>query len=307
MTLTMAQRLQQSVSSAPGSDPQNPPYPTKGAPPGMNGPGNVPPGMPHPPGMPLPPFHHLDGHHLAGATNGIAPGMGVGVAEGMDSTPPAAPPNPSHKDMPKDGHVLHVPRFPRAVRDYAKLESYETRFEALRQTQRLLVESLRVKRLALREVQDEMSKEIANLQQVNAMVNAKSDELEPMKAAMENNSSQSKAINGTLSDIGVRSEEELDARLAEMEYQIAHEGVPLAQEKKLIMEMKKLQKMRETVRNLSMKRNDLVLEKAGRDLMKATMNELRSDLRLVIEQRNLLRDRVSRYDTECDEIIALST
>lgn len=72
-----------------------------------------------------------------------------------------------------------------------------------------------------------------------------------MKKAMESIDSQMSQVREQMRELGVRSEEELDRKLEDMEHRMTHEVVPLAEEKRMVMEIKRLSKMRETVRNLT--------------------------------------------------------
>lgn len=96
-----------------------------------------------------------------------------------------------------------------------------------------------------------MTKELGRLQEARAEVEAENAEMAPLKEAVEGIDTQTREIRDRLRDIGVKMEDELDAKIEDMDFRIQHEGVDLREEKRMVQEMKRLRSMRESIRTLS--------------------------------------------------------
>ena len=70
-----------------------------------------------------------------------------------------------------------------------------------------------------------------NLNACKGQVNSKQAALEPLRGARDARNNANKEFRSAFGDLDVRSEEELDARLAAMRHTIEHESIPLAEEK----------------------------------------------------------------------------
>lgn len=63
---------------------------------------------------------------------------------------PAPAKGPKERVNPKDGELMYVVRFPRAVKDQVKLDGLKARVDSFQNTVNLLRESLRAKKVTLR-------------------------------------------------------------------------------------------------------------------------------------------------------------
>ena len=70
-----------------------------------------------------------------------------------------------------------------------------------------------------------------NLNACKGQVNSKQAALEPLRGARDARNSANKEFRSAFGDLDVRSEEELDARLAAIRHTMEHESIPLAEEK----------------------------------------------------------------------------
>jgi len=206
--------------------------------------------------------------------------------------------------LPKDGQQLHLVRFPRAERDQLVLDGLQARVESFQNTVNLLRESLRAKKVMLRDAQQEATKELGRLQAARAEVNAKAEEMAPMKDAVDAVDSQNREVREQLRELGIRSEEELDKRLDQLEHTMNHEVITIQEEKKMVMEIKKLTNSRDKIRALLAQQAKLQVEKAGRAEMQDALKDMRSDMRILLEQRDIARDRFQEVAGRRDEVRA---
>ncbi len=70
-----------------------------------------------------------------------------------------------------------------------------------------------------------------SLNACKGQVNSKQAALEPLRGARDARNSANKEFRSAFGDLDVRSEEELDARLAAIRHTIEHESIPLSEEK----------------------------------------------------------------------------
>lgn len=183
-------------------------------------------------------------------------------------------------------------RMPKPPEDTAVL-ALDQEFESLRVQHNLLSETMTVKKL-------EKDAAISNLRNAQDAVNrciealrAKDEQLLPLK--------QLRAARKTLAedlasykDLPVKSEIEIDRRVAEANHNIEHSSLTLNEEKALLKEVKKLSASRDRIKEYTIKNSQMEELKAQIRAMEASLEGVEADcraLRSELQVAKVVRDK----------------
>jgi len=193
-----------------------------------------------------------------------------------------------------------------------KIDHLKTKFDGLLSTVKVLNESIKLKRASLKEVQDKLSGDMDRFQSAKANVINKQVEIDALKRRLDTMSAEERAIKDALREIDCKSEEELDRRLEAFEQRIAHEVIPLQEERNLIRDIRKLQRSRKTIQDLAARRADLDVCRIEREEINHEIRDVRGELDIlrgdkdivwegmssIMEVRDTLREELKKIEAE---------
>ncbi|CAG9467462.1 unnamed protein product [Pedinophyceae sp. YPF-701] len=240
------------------------------------------------------------------APDAIVPDVDAGSGDAGPAgrqEPNAAPGKLARNDRQRKAtNGIWILRIPRAEKDNAKLDHLQAKFSGLLDTVKVLNESLRLKRVVLKERQELVNEEMTRFRAAQGEYKAKADEIMPLKERLEGHDKEAREIREALREIDCRSEEELDARIESYEQKIAHETMPLAQEKELIKQIKKLKAQRSIIVELAQRQAELTVGKSEREELSAQIRDMRGELAILKGDKDIVNVAVKSVMAERDQI-----
>ncbi|CAL5064765.1 unnamed protein product [Urochloa decumbens] len=186
----------------------------------------------------------------------------------------------------------------------AKLEAAEKEFQKKIQARSKLIDAVRAKKAERSSIISELKPLTAENKQYNEVVNEKIKEMEPLRNSLgkfreENNAMRAQGA-GLCSSI-----EELEQTIKMLNDRIVHESIPLAEEKRLVKEIKDLEKTRSKVISNAANRaklQDTVVEKeAIQDQVKIIgegIDGIKKERQAVRSKIKVLEDELKAVDAE---------
>ncbi|ONM21577.1 Proton pump-interactor 1 [Zea mays] len=186
----------------------------------------------------------------------------------------------------------------------AKLEQADKEFQKKIQARSKLIEAVRAKKAERSSIIAELKPLSAENKQYNGVVNEKIKEMEPLRNSLgkfreENNAMRAQSA-GLCSSI-----EDLDLTIKMLNDRIVHESIPLSEEKRLVKEIKDLEKTRSKVISNAANRAKLqgtVVEKeAIQDQVKIIgegIDEIKKERQAVRSKIKVLEDELKLVDAE---------
>ncbi|KAK9844965.1 hypothetical protein WJX74_009109 [Apatococcus lobatus] len=228
-----------------------------------------------------------------------------GTTEGTSGSASSAAEEPEVKldagpakdmNLPVNRRMWFV-RVPRPAED-PNVRLLEREMESYKAQVRLLNESLAVKRVEKEGAKESTQSAWDNLNACKGQVNSKQAALEPLRGARDARNNANKEFRSAFGDLDVRSEEELDARLAAMRHTIEHESIPLTEEKRLMKAMSTLSGQRERVRKYAAAHASIGSTKEDADRNHASLKELEAENRALWEEKKLASSILTKYKDE---------
>ncbi|GJM99012.1 hypothetical protein PR202_ga16070 [Eleusine coracana subsp. coracana] len=217
------------------------------------------------------------GSDTNGATNDLAPPKDV-----RDEWP-----------EPKQTHAFFFVK----VRSYedpkirAKLELADKEFQKKIQARSKLIEAVRAKKAERAGIISELKPLTAENKQYNEVVNEKIKEMEPLRSSLgkfrdENNAMRAQSA-GLCSSI-----EELEQTIKMLNNRIVHESIPLSEEKRLIKEIKELEKTRSKVASNVANRAKMQETVVEKETIQGQVKIIGEGIDGIKKERQAVRDKI---------------
>ncbi|KAK3129907.1 hypothetical protein QOZ80_6BG0486430 [Eleusine coracana subsp. coracana] len=223
------------------------------------------------------------GSDTNGATNDLAPPKDV-----RDEWP-----------EPKQTHAFFFVK----VRSYedpkirAKLELADKEFQKKIQARSKLIEAVRAKKAERAGIISELKPLTAENKQYNEVVNEKIKEMEPLRSSLgkfrdENNAMRAQSA-GLCSSI-----EELEQTIKMLNNRIVHESIPLSEEKRLIKEIKELEKTRSKVASNVANRAKMQETVVEKETIQGQVKIIGEGIDGIKKERQAVRDKIKVLEDE---------
>lgn len=190
-----------------------------------------------------------------------------------------SPQEPEEEPWKKRLYFVRVPKFPEDNQYAVKVLQEE--IDVYKSQVQLLNESVNIVRMQ----RDSAKESVADAKEsMNAATNAfqaKHREVEPLQTGKKNQNDLQRNVQAEYRDLEVRSEQELDAKIRDMENHMAHESIPIAQERQMVKHIKKLRDSRQRVRQYEHMY-------AGIETARAAVRSGQGELKELLQERQVL-------------------
>ncbi|DBA79363.1 TPA: single fertilization [Trebouxia sp. C0005] len=224
--------------------------------------------------------------HQGSAQNGHAEslqhnghGASADLEESSADSATGSPQEPEEEPWKKRLYFVRVPKFPEDNQYAVKVLQEE--IDVYRSQVQLLNESVNIVRMQ----RDSAKESVVDAREsMNAATNAfqaKHREVEPLQTGKKNQNDLQRNVQAEYRDLEVRSEQELDAKIRDMENHMAHESIPIAQERQMVKHIKKLRDSRQRVRQYEHMY-------AGIENARAAVRSGQGELKELLQERQVL-------------------
>ncbi|KAL0045399.1 hypothetical protein WJX82_005629 [Trebouxia sp. C0006] len=190
-----------------------------------------------------------------------------------------SPQQPEEEPWKKRLYFVRVPKFPEDNQYAVKVLQEE--IDVYKSQVQLLNESVNIVRMQ----RDSAKESVADAKEsMNAATNAfqaKHREVEPLQTGKKNQNDLQRNVQAEYRDLEVRSEQELDAKIRDMENHMAHESIPISQERQMVKHIKKLRDSRQRVRQYEHMY-------AGIENARAAVRSGQGELKELLQERQVL-------------------
>jgi len=209
---------------------------------------------------------------------------------------------PVEAEKPKVQESLYIVRLPRPDIDETEQKIIAAELEIHKTKLRLLNDHLHMKRSEKEAAFQSTQEARTQLRLVQDERRALMKELQPLHSDRKGYNREISAVKDERRELTVRTEEELDRALAELEHRRAHETVSLNEEKQMLKDMKKLESQRERVREYDAKKSAVGVSVMEKERLQASISELESQLDTVRLEEDTQNHIFSKYLSEEKEI-----
>eukprot|EP01024_Parvocaulis_polyphysoides_P021620 TRINITY_DN2024_c0_g1_i2.p1 TRINITY_DN2024_c0_g1~~TRINITY_DN2024_c0_g1_i2.p1 ORF type:complete len:387 (-),score=79.92 TRINITY_DN2024_c0_g1_i2:18-1112(-) len=192
-----------------------------------------------------------------------------------------------------------------------QIDGLQAEYNSLQMQFDMLTQTRRVTRAKKAEARDKTSKAFNFLLQTQKERKEKQDELEPYRRDQKGMAQRMGDLKDSISGLQANSEEELDAKIKQLTFQLEHDINTLQQEKSIMAQIKALQKQRPRVKQFSETKVAMDQTKQDREKTKATTKDLQQELqvlkqeeaqaRSIFEQFNKAEDIINKQLNSLDE------
>jgi hypothetical protein len=210
-------------------------------------------------------------------------------------------------------------RLPKPVDEsQAAVASLEQEIESYKAQVQLLNESINVNKIARDSSREGVAAARAEFNRAKAAESAKLEEMEPLRAARDEAKSMRDAkinkqssFSAAYKDLMARSEEELDAKVAQLEYRLHHDSMPLSEEKKTVQEIRRLKSQRERVRAYEAQQRGFEAEReasrqaaqdAPQQPTSTSLRELEGERKVLNEEKRTRLEILQKYQDEASTL-----
>ncbi|KAE8731763.1 Proton pump-interactor 1 [Hibiscus syriacus] len=180
----------------------------------------------------------------------------------------------------------------------AKIDQADKELQKWNRTRFKITDELKAQRLDRAELLSQVRALNVDFDQFKEILGEKKKEIEPLQQALGKLRTNNYAFGGLFS-----SEEELNGVIHCLQYRIQHESIPLAEEKQLLREIKRLEGTRETVlANAAMRtkiQDSMGQKEAIQDqvkLMGVDLNRVRKEQHAVQSKKKLIKDKLNAIE-----------
>ncbi|KAK8622723.1 hypothetical protein V6N13_117627 [Hibiscus sabdariffa] len=184
----------------------------------------------------------------------------------------------------------------------AKIDQADKELQKWNRTRFKITDELKATRADRAELLSQVRALNVDFDQFKEILGEKRKEIEPLQQALGKLRTNNYAFGGLCS-----SEEELNAVIHCLQYRIQHESIPLAEEKQLLREIKRLEGTRETVvANAAMRakiQDSMGQKEAIQDqvkLMGVDLNGVRKEQHAVQSKKKLIKDKLNATEKRID-------
>ncbi|CAD7697210.1 unnamed protein product [Ostreobium quekettii] len=223
------------------------------------------------------------------------------------AAPPAEGPPGEEPEEPLRG--LYFVRIAKPSFDGLAVARLQQELEMHVASVKLLTETLRVKRMDKNQAHANTQIAQEALRASQQRVRAKRQEVQPLRAASRRSSAANRELRDSRQGLEYLTEEELDKRIAGLEYSIEHETVSHREEKDIVAQIKKLQAQRPRVREYAAKKASVNAQVPTPEDM-AYLSQADRELKVLREEedscRNVQRELLKvekRIDEEVREVL----
>ena len=173
------------------------------------------------------------------------PGDGVVESGGEDVSAVAA--TKSASSRPERLYFVRLPKPDLGDEDIA-IEKIKSEFNSLKEGCDLLLATLKVERVKQDEAKREFEAADLVFQESKSAQDKWREQLVPLRTANKTVMDQRSLMKENFRELSARTEGELDALIEKLEYSMSHETLSVAEEKKIISQLKKLEQSRPKVK-----------------------------------------------------------
>lgn len=173
--------------------------------------------------------------------------------------------------------MIYLVRLPKPEKEDARVSILRTKFDALLSGLKVMNEAVRVKRMELADVYEKLRVERDRLEAAIREYDEKNKVLIPLEVRLKRQRDEFRDLRDKIKSMEVKSEEELDQKLADLEYSIQHETMSLNDEKKILQRIKKLQESRPTLREFREKQAAVEMNHTEREELTAVVGDLKQE------------------------------
>ncbi|KAL3133944.1 single fertilization [Trebouxia sp. C0010 RCD-2024] len=253
------------------------------------------------------PQAHLNGHLEQSAVreNGHSPSSGA--EEGSADSAGGQHEEPREEPWKKRLYFVRMPKFPEE-NQYAS-KALQDEMDVYRSQVQLLNESMNIIRMTRDSTKESVAEARENLNAAISAFKAKQEEVEPLQKGRKDQNNMHRNVQTEFRDLEVRSEQELDGKIRDMEYHMAHESIPIAQERQMVKHIKKLRDSRPRVRQYEELYADVETARAAVHSGRGELKEMMEERQVLFEDKQLQqtifnkhRDELRTLDDRINEI-----
>mmetsp|Transcript_17293 Transcript_17293/g.41313 ORF Transcript_17293/g.41313 Transcript_17293/m.41313 type:complete len:629 (+) Transcript_17293:163-2049(+) len=197
---------------------------------------------------------------------------------------------------------IYVVRLPRPDVDETSQRVLADELEVHKAKVRLLNEHFNLKKKEKDTAQANRQEAYEQLKIVQKERQALVEELQPLRSARKNVQADLSAFRDERRELVVQSEQELDAKIAELEYRRSHETLTLNEEKQILKDMKKLEGHRERVRELEAQSVSVPSTEAEKAKLNSSIKHLESQLEMVRLEEDTQWEIFQKYRSQEQKI-----
>ncbi|KAF8056252.1 PPI1 [Scenedesmus sp. PABB004] len=239
-------------------------------------------------------------------SNGTLPLAGDGPAAGeLEAGAPEGAPEAVQQQQPEPPRGLYILRIPRPTFDDSAIKKLETDLSACFTKLKAINGKAQIKRGEANELRKQLGV-------ARSLRNGSSPEFDEKMGRLKGLREMRKGILDRLGDmragrqgLEVRTEEELDERVAEMEHAIQHDALPLTTEKQYVRNIAKLKAQREKIREVQGQQESVGQLEAEAKKIKAVIDEVDSELNILRGERDQAKDIINDLQGKLQAVMAV--
>lgn len=208
-----------------------------------------------------------------------------GEGEGEEASGPAEPQVDENGEPIEPLRALYFVRIPRPDNEDHSVQLIQQEFEMHLATVRLLDESRRMKRLEKTDARNNTTKALESLKAANALVKGQLDQLEPFRKESRMRNTARSALMDSKRSLEATTEKELDNMIADIEYQLEHETLPLKTEKDYIAQLKRLRAQRKQVKAFEAQNQAFLVKREQSETVRGDQKQLEAQLKIYKEEQ----------------------
>lgn len=183
-----------------------------------------------------------------------------------------------------------------------EMKGAELEVETYRAHYKLLNESLNVKKLERDAAREATRSARDSFKHCRDVFDAKAAEIEPLRVAIRTGGAAARKLRDELEELDARTEEELDRKIVDAKYKLEHESIALAEEKKLVVLLKKLETQRPKIKALREAMNMAAQDAPDLARSKAELSTYEAELKILKEEKDMQFAILQKY-REQEEVL----
>lgn len=197
---------------------------------------------------------------------------------------------------------VYLVRIPFVEVDTTQLRLLEGELESLNKQVNILNAAIRVRRIERQSAYDKTNASRDKLRECSQRSRWKIEELAPYREKLKAQQERVRSMKNMGRDLQCKSEEELIAKIEELEYTIAHGNLTLNQEKDMVKRIKKLKTQKDSIIEYSLSKDAIAETKVEIDEFRDHLDILNNELDVLKSREKTHRDAFLKLKEEEEAI-----
>jgi len=195
-----------------------------------------------------------------------------------------------HANGPQAPPGIYLVRVPKPPIDETALKATQAEFQTHVDKLKKFNVILQKKRDEMRELRKHMGEARSLKEAAEPEYQEKLERIKQLKDLRQTYLDRIRAIKSNVQDLDVRSEDDLDAKIRELEGKIASGSVPIREERQIVQNISKYNAMRGRIREYETQKGSLVELEAEANKIKAIVEDMDSEFKVIKTERNAAND-----------------